>query len=124
MTALWEQRIGRTLIALLFVAGTLQKVIDPGAVEGLLAGKGLPQWLVWPAMLFNAIGAICLIAGIALRPVALALAAYCVATSWFHFIPGDGWQMSIFIKNLAIAGGLLILASTARTTARNKTVTP
>jgi len=39
------------------------------------------------------------------------LAAYCVVTSVFHFIPSDGWQMSIFIKNWAIAGGLLALSA-------------
>lgn len=111
MSALWEDRIGRGLIAVLFLAGTLQKFVDPGAAEGLLAGRGLPEWLVWPAAAFNALGAICLLAGITLRPVALTLAAYCAVTSVFHFVPGDGWQMSIFIKNWAIAGGLLILAS-------------
>ena len=45
---------------------------------------------------------------------ALALAAYCAATSAFHFIPGDGWQMSIFVKNWAIAGGCLALFVAAR----------
>lgn len=114
MTRVWEMRLGRWLIALLFIAGTLQKLTDPGAVEALLAGKGLAEDLVWPAMAFNALGAVCLIAGLWLRPVALALAAYCLFTSWFHFIPSDGWQMSIFIKNLAIAGGLLILAANSR----------
>ena len=111
---LWEQRLGLWLIALLFFAGTLQKITDPGAVENLLAGKGLPAWLVWPAALFNALAAICLIAGLWLRPVAIALSLYCLFTSWFHFIPGDGWQISIFIKNWAIAGGLLILAANSQ----------
>ncbi|HSF65174.1 MAG TPA: DoxX family protein, partial [Paracoccaceae bacterium] len=45
------------------------------------------------------------------RPVALALAGYCAVTSLFHWIPGDPWQMSIFVKNWAIAGGCLILAA-------------
>ena len=110
----WELRFGRWLIALLFIAGTLQKSSDPGTVEALLAGKGLPEALVWPALVFNALGAVSLIFGIALRPMALALAVYCAVTSWFHFIPGDGWQMSIFIKNWAITGGLLILAANSR----------
>ena len=114
MTRVWELRLGRWLIAVLFIAGTLQKLSDPGAVQSLLAGKALPEWLVWPALAFNAFGAVCLIAGVWLRPVALALAAYCLFTSWFHFIPGDGWQMSIFIKNLAIAGGLVVLAAISR----------
>jgi putative oxidoreductase len=101
----------RILLAGLFVAGTAQKLLQPGVVEAMLAGMGLPEWLVWPALVFNAVGAAALLAGVAVRPVALALAAYCGVTSLFHFIPGDGWQMSIFIKNWAIAGGLLALAA-------------
>jgi putative oxidoreductase len=41
-------------------------------------------------------------------------AAYCAATSLFHLQPQDGWQMSIFVKNWAIAGGLLSLAAAHR----------
>jgi putative oxidoreductase len=106
---------GRVLLAALFAAGGVQKVLDPSAVQGLLAGRGWPEGLVWPAALLNVAGAVALAAGWHLRPVALALAAYCALTSLFHFVPADGWQMSIFVKNWAIAGGLLCLAARART---------
>jgi putative oxidoreductase len=102
---------GRMLIAALFVAGAAQKYTAPGMVEGLLAAHGWPVWLVWPALAFNAGAAVALILGVWVRPVAVALAVYCAVTSLFHFIPGDGWQMSIFIKNWAIAGGCLVLAA-------------
>ena len=52
-----------------------------------------------------------LIAGLWTRPVAASLAAYCMVTSLFHFLPDDPWQMSIFVKNWAIAGGCLVLAA-------------
>ncbi len=104
---------GRLLISAMFVAGTFQKILDPAAAQGLLGGFGLPGWLIWPACAFNALGAVSLISGWALRPMAMLLAAYCAVTSVFHFIPSDGWQMSIFVKNWAIAGGLLILAASA-----------
>ncbi|MGR3272233.1 DoxX family protein [Thalassococcus profundi] len=103
--------VGRVLIAALFVAGTVQKAVDPAAAQGLLAGMGLPVWLVWPATLFNAGAALALILGLWLRPVGYAAAFYCIVTSAFHFIPSDPWQMSIFVKNWAIAGGCLVLAA-------------
>jgi putative oxidoreductase len=103
--------VGRVLIAALFVAGAVQKFTSPGQVEGLLAGFGWPAWLVWPALGFNALAAAALILGVYVRPVALGLAVYCAVTSLFHYLPGDGWQMSIFIKNWAIAGGCLVLAA-------------
>lgn len=102
---------GRLLIAALFVAGTVQKAVDPAAAAGLLTGLGLPGVLVWPALAFNAVAALALILGIGGRPVAYALALYCGLTSFFHLIPSDSWQMSIFIKNWAIAGGCLVLAA-------------
>jgi putative oxidoreductase len=103
--------VGRILIAALFVGGAVQKATDPGPVMALLAGRGLPEVLVWPALGFNAAAGLALIAGVAVRPVALSLAAYCGATSIFHFLPEDPWQMTIFVKNWAIAGGCLVLAA-------------
>ena len=102
---------GRILIAALFLGGAAQKASDPSAVQTLLSGMGLPQWLIWPAMAFNLGAGSALILGLAVRPVAFALAIYCGATSIFHYLPNDPWQMTIFVKNWAIAGGCLVLAA-------------
>jgi len=107
----WVDLIGRMLLSALFAAGAVQKAVDPGQVRGLLGGFGLPGWLVWPALVFDACVAYGLVFGPKVRLWALAGAAYCMLTSVFHFIPGDGWQMSIFVKNWAIAGGMLVLAA-------------
>ncbi len=103
--------VGRILIAVLFLAGALQKAIDPTPVMLLLSGLGLPVALVWVALGFNAVAGVMVVAGWAVRPVAVLLAVYCGVTSLFHLIPDDPWQMSIFIKNWAIAGGCLVLAA-------------
>lgn len=102
---------GRLLLAALFAAGAVQKLVDPVPTFGLLADRGLPALLFWPALGINAIGASALVLGVATRAAAAALALYCMATSVFHLIPDDPWQMSIFVKNWAIAGGLLVLAA-------------
>jgi putative oxidoreductase len=99
----------RLLVAQLFVLGSAQKWLDPDKAEGLLAGRGLPEWLIWPALAFNLLAGTLLALGILTRPLALLLAAYCAVTSIFPLIPADGWQMSIFVKNWAIAGGCLAL---------------
>ncbi|AZL60897.1 DoxX family protein [Tabrizicola piscis] len=114
MTPAWGDLatlVGRILLAALFLGGAAQKAIDPSAVEALLAIRGLPTALVWPALAFNLLAGLALVLGVAVRTVALALAGYCAVTSLFHWIPGDPWQMSIFVKNWAIAGGCLILAA-------------
>ncbi len=104
--------VGRLLIALLFLGGAVQKVFDPAPVRGMIAGLGLPPDLIWGVALFNLAGAILLITGPGVRRWAVALAAYCLFTSYFHWeLRADPWQVTIMVKNWAIAGGLLILAA-------------
>lgn len=105
--------VGRCLLAVLFAAGAVQKALDPVPAQALLTAAGLPGWLIWLAMMFNAMAACLLIAGIGLRPLGRALALYCLVTSLFHLVPSDPWQISIMIKNWAIAGGCLVLAATS-----------
>lgn len=101
--------IGRVLIAALFLGGAVQKAVDPAQVERLLASIGMAPWLVWPALVFNAAVGLALILGVQMRAVAWAAALYCMFTSIFHYLPDDPWQMTIFVKNWAIAGGCLVL---------------
>ncbi|MBB05809.1 MAG: DoxX protein [Pseudooceanicola sp.] len=108
----WADLMGRVLIALLFLGGAAQKVADPDSVRAMIAGIGLPGMLVWAVALFNLFGGICLIVGPRVRAWALVLAAYCLFTSYFHWqLRADPWQVTIMVKNWAIAGGLLILAA-------------
>ncbi len=102
---------GRLCLAALLLAGALQKAFAPEVVEHLLAAQGYTPALIWPALILSAFGAACLIMGLWLAPVALVLALYSIATSVFHFIPDDPVQMSIFLKNWAIAGGLVMLSA-------------
>lgn len=101
---------GRLLIATLFLCGAAQKVLSPADVQALLAIQGLPTALIWPAMTFSLVAGVMLTLGLRTRPLAVLLAGYCGVTSFFHLIPDDPWQMSIFVKNWSIAGGCLALA--------------
>ena len=102
---------GRLLIVLLFLGGAVQKVTDPAPVMQMIRGIGLPGGLVWPVAAFNLLAGLALLTGPGVRWWALALAGYCVFTSYFHWqLRADPWQVTIVIKNWAVAGGLLILA--------------
>lgn len=103
--------MGRFCIAALFVTGAAQKIYAPEVVQQMLAAHDWFEIMIWPAVAVNLFGAIFLVTGFFLTPTALVLAVYCMATSVFHFLPDDPWQMSIFVKNWAIAGGLLTLAA-------------
>jgi len=103
---------GRMLIALLFLGGAVQKFTDPAPVQAMIEEMGLPASAVWPVAVFNLIAAVALVTGPRVKAVALVLAAYCIFTSWFHWeLRADPWQVTIAVKNWAVAGGLLILAA-------------
>lgn len=79
-----------------------------------MALAGLPIALIWPAALFDAVAGVCLLTGPRIDRWAQSLAAYCIATSFFHLLIFDPWQATIFVKNWAIAGGLLAVAEAER----------
>lgn len=102
---------GRLCLAGFFLAGALHKAFLPEVAEQMLTAHDFSPALIWPALVMNAFGAACLIMGLWLGPMAFLLALYCMATSVFHYIPEDPVQMSILLKNWAIAGGLLVLTA-------------
>jgi putative oxidoreductase len=114
MTALgtFAPLAARILIGLLFLVAGLGKLGDVAGFSGYLASGGLPAILAWPAILFEIVVGLGLIAGFQTRILALLAAAFCVVTAvLYHFVPADQMQMTMFLKNLAIAGGLVLLAS-------------
>ncbi len=100
----------RILLGLLFIAAGLGKL---GNVEGFgafMATGGIPAILAWPVVLFEILAGLALIAGLQTRLVALALAAFCVASGFlYHFDLGDQNQVTQLLKNLGLAGGYLAL---------------
>lgn len=103
---------GRVLIALLFLGGAVQKLADPAPVAAMVRSLGLPAASVpWIAG-FDLLAAVGLVIGPGVNAWALVMAAYCIGTSWFHWqLRADPWQVTIVVKNWAIAGGLLVLAA-------------
>lgn len=104
--------IGRVLIALLFIGGAIQKLTNPEPVQTMLLSVQVAAWGVWPLAVANLVAGLCLVMGPRVRVWAVLLALYCIATSYFHWqLRADPWQVTIAVKNWAIAGGLLILAA-------------
>ena len=103
--------VGRVLIGLLFLLAGLGKLGDVSGFAGYVASGGLPAALAWPAVIFEIVAGLLLIIGYQTRIVALLIAAFCiVAGLLYHFAPADQMQMAMFLKNLAIAGGVLMVA--------------
>jgi len=90
---------GRVLLATIFIWSGIGKILDPAASLGYISSVGLPfaEVGLGIAILVEIIG------GIALISIATALL--------FHSALGDQNQFIHFMKNLAMAGGLLQVAA-------------
>jgi putative oxidoreductase len=101
---------GRLLIAVIFLYSGFTKIVAPGMVEGYIASVGLPAPVIGLilAILVELGGGILLVIGFQTRIVALVIALYCVATAVFFHRDFSNLDMQIhFLKNIAMAGGLL-----------------
>ncbi len=97
----------RVLLAVLFVLAGYGKIAGYDGTMGYMASQGVPGMLLPLVIALELGGGLLLIAGFQTRWVALALAAFTVAASLIFHI-GDG-QMTMFLKNMAITGGLLLV---------------
>ncbi len=102
---------GRAMIALIFVLSGLSKISAIEGTQGYMEAMGVPGILIYPAILFEVVAGLAIIAGFQTRLVALALAGFTLLLALiFHNQLGDQTQFILFIKNVAIAGGFLFLA--------------
>ena len=105
------QLIGRIMMALIFILAGLVKIQDPAGTAGYMQSVGLPGILLWPTIALELLGGLALVVGFKTSYVAFALAIFSVvAAAVFHHNFGDQMQMIMFLKNIAMAGGLLLLA--------------
>jgi putative oxidoreductase len=102
---------GRLLIALMFAMSGLSKLADYGGTVGLISASRLPlpAPLAYAAAVAVEIAcSVVLIFGFQARAAAAVLALYCVATAvFFHADFANPDNIIHFLKNVAIAGGLL-----------------
>ena len=102
--------LGRVLLVAIFLHEAVAKVTAYAATVAYSEAHGVPG-LVLPAVIaVEAGGGLAILLGYRARCAALLLAGFCVATALlFHTRFGDGNQLLHFEKNLAIAGGFLML---------------
>jgi putative oxidoreductase len=102
---------GRFLISLIFLLSGIGKVPGFESTQAYMESVGVPGLLLVPTIFVEILGAIAVIIGWKTRPAALVLAGFCfVSAVLFHFDTGDTNEMINFMKNFAMAGGLLVIA--------------
>jgi putative oxidoreductase len=111
--------LGRILISIVFILGGVGKITGFSMEEGMVAAKHLPLPAValGVALVIELVGGLAVLLGVFTRVMAWILFVYLIPTTLlFH----NFWAMSgmdkidnqfHFEKNLAIMGGLLVLAA-------------
>lgn len=101
----------RVLLAQIFlVAGFGKLGVGYAGTQAYMEAMGVPGMLLPLVIALEIGGGLALIAGFMTRWAALALAGFAVASAvLFHANFGDQTQAIMFMKNLAMAGGLLLL---------------
>jgi putative oxidoreductase len=103
---------GRILLAHIFLLSGITKISGYAGTQGWMESMGVPGMLLPLVILLEIGGALALIVGWQTKWAAWALAAFSVvAAIIFHSNFADQMQSILFMKNLAMAGGLLVLAA-------------
>jgi putative oxidoreductase len=103
---------GRVLLAHIFLLAGINKITGYSGTQGYMEAMGVPGMLLPLVILLEIGGAVALIVGWQTRLAAYALALFSIVSALiFHSNLGEQMQMILFMKNWAMAGGLLVLAA-------------
>jgi putative oxidoreductase len=100
--------LGRLLLSVIFVTSAISKSFGWAGNVEYMTSKHLPliPVLLFGALLIEALGSLCLIAGFAARAAATMMFLYMIPVTLLHDFMGTHFQ-----KNLGIMGGLLMIAA-------------
>jgi putative oxidoreductase len=99
----------RILMSQIFILSGASKVMAYTATQGYMAKMGVPGELLPVVILVELGGGLLLLVGFQTKIVSFLLAGFCIVTALMaHNNLADQMQMINFVKNLAMAGGLLM----------------
>jgi len=106
-----SQLVARIFLGQIFLLSGLNKISGYDGTLGYMNAMGIPDALLPLAILLEVGGSLAIMAGWQTKWISLALAAFTVvAAAIFHSNFSDQIQMIMFMKNIAIAGGLILLS--------------
>ncbi len=105
-----SELMARVLLAAIFFMSGLGKFSAYAATQGYMESQGVPGMLLPLVIGFEILVPVLLVIGWQTRYAALSLAGFSIVTAlMFHLDFGDQIQSIMFMKNLAMAGGFLLL---------------
>jgi putative oxidoreductase len=106
--------VGRVLLSIIFIQAGISELMDVSGTIGYFQGLGLPlaSLLIWPVVLIELVGGLLVLTGFYIRIAATVLAVFCIFAA---FTGHSNWanimEFQAFMKDIAIAGGLIYVAA-------------
>ena len=102
--------IGRIFISLIFLIAGVGKIFNYEGTIGYMESFGIPDYLLIPAIIIEILFPLLVIIGYKTKLAAIILALFTISLAIiFHTDFSNQMQLMSFLKNLAIAGGFLII---------------
>jgi len=104
--------VGRILLGSLFLLSGLSKLGAYGATAAYMSSAGVPSALLPAVIAVELLGSLAVIVGWKTRVAAALLAGFSLLAAFlFHNNFADQTQMIMFLKNVSITGGFLLLVA-------------
>ena len=104
--------LGRLFLAMIFIQSGLSKMSDYAATQGYMDAMGVSSALLPLVIALEVLGGIAIVIGFKARLVALAMAGFSLLSALlFHTNFSDQTQTIMLMKNIAIAGGFLMIVA-------------
>lgn len=106
----WAELTARIFLATLFIVAGLGKIPGYEGTAGYMQAMGVPGFLLPLVIALEIVGGIAIAVGYRTRLAAFLLAGFSVLSALvFHNMFVDPSEQTQFLKNIAIAGGFLML---------------
>ena len=102
--------IGRLFLSMIFIFSGFTKITGYAATQGYMESMGVPGMLLPLVIAVELFGGIAILLGFKARLVAVLMAGFSIFSALlFHQFWIDESQMNPFMKNIAMAGGFLMI---------------
>lgn len=102
--------IGRLFLSMIFIFSGFSKITGYAATAGYMESVGVPSLLLPLVIALELLGGIAILIGFKARLISLLFVGFNIVSALiFHQFWNDESQMNPFMKNIAMAGGFLMI---------------
>ncbi|PNK60671.1 DoxX family protein [Psychrobacter sp. FDAARGOS_221] len=103
--------IGRFLLTAIFIYSGLGKISSYAATQGYMEAMNIPGFILPLVIILEVFGGLAVLVGFKARAIAFLLAGFSILSAIIFHPFSDPEQQNHFLKNIAMAGGFLMIVA-------------